>query len=55
MTLPTTDAILRQDGTDIKTLQVKRTPTFFVNGKPLRSFGRRQLEELVRSEAVASN
>jgi protein-disulfide isomerase len=55
MALPNIDAILRQDGADIMTLQVKKTPTFFVNGKPLSTFGRLQLEELVRSEAVASN
>lgn len=41
-TQPITDA-LKQDMADIRTVGVKQTPTFFVNGKPLPSFGVRQL------------
>jgi len=55
MSLPSITALLNQDIADAKTVRVQGTPTFFVNGKPLPSFGRRQLEELVRSEVVASN
>lgn len=45
--------VLRQDAADIRSLNVKQTPTFFVNGKSLQSFGRRQLADLVRSEVEA--
>lgn len=44
------DAVLRADMEDLDTLGVKRTPTFFVNGEPLTSFGPDQLVELVQSE-----
>jgi protein-disulfide isomerase len=46
--------VLEQDTADIKTAAVKTTPTFFVNGKPLPSFGPKQLAELVRAEVEAS-
>jgi len=55
MSLPGIDAILRQDMADVKAFNVRGTPTFFVNGKPLPSFGRQQLQDFVRSEVVASN
>ena len=42
--------IIQQDLADAKTLNVKKTPGFFVNGKPLTSFGYKQLQELVESE-----
>jgi protein-disulfide isomerase len=44
------DTVLRTDMEDLETLGVKRTPTFFVNGKSLPSFGPDQLVELVQSE-----
>ncbi|MDX1706625.1 DsbA family protein [Pseudidiomarina sp.] len=47
---PEIDAVLQTDMADIKTLNVRGTPTFFVNGKPLPSFGSDQLLQLVRSE-----
>jgi protein-disulfide isomerase len=47
-------AILDQDAADVKTLQIGQTPTFFVNGKPLKEFGAQQLYELVRSEVEAA-
>jgi protein-disulfide isomerase len=52
-----TDAMLRQEGEDLVALQVARTPTFFVNGKPLTEFGAEQLMSLVSAEvkAVAPN
>ena len=42
--------LIQQDLTDAKTLNVRKTPGFFVNGKPLPSFGRKQLQELLESE-----
>jgi protein-disulfide isomerase len=55
MSLPGIDAILRQDTADVMTFKVRGTPTFFVNGKSLPSFGRQPLLDLVRSEVLASN
>jgi protein-disulfide isomerase len=45
--------IIRQDMADAETLGVHKTPSFFVNGKPLQSFGYRQLKALVGSEVAA--
>jgi protein-disulfide isomerase len=42
--------LIKQDLADAKTLNVRKTPGFFVNGKPLASFGRKQLQELIDSE-----
>ena len=42
--------IINQDLADATTLNVRKTPGFFVNGKPLSSFGYQQLQELVESE-----
>ncbi len=53
MLAPEISAVLNQDLADIRALGVRRTPTFFVNGKPLPSFGARQLQDLVRSEVEA--
>ena len=47
---PEITKIIQQDLEDAKTLNVRKTPGFFVNGKPLPSFGYRQLQELVDSE-----
>lgn len=44
------DAVLQADMEDLETLDVKRTPTFFVNGKPLPTFGPDELAQLVQSE-----
>jgi protein-disulfide isomerase len=46
--------ILQQDMVDAKTLGARKTPTFFVNGKPLPSFGVPQLQALVASEVAAN-
>ncbi len=46
-------AILRQDMQDAQTLGVRRTPAFFVNGKPLMDFGHDQLRQLVQAEIAA--
>jgi len=48
------DAFLRQEAADVKQANVRQTPTFFVNGKPLPSFGADQLLALVRSEVEAA-
>jgi protein-disulfide isomerase len=42
--------ILETDKADLVTLRVSQTPEFFVNGKPLPSFGEQQLRELVNAE-----
>lgn len=42
--------VLRQDIEDLKAVKLNRTPTFFVNGKPLIEFGREQLAALVKAE-----
>ena len=47
---PEIAAIIQQDLADVKTLNVRKTPGFFVSGKPLPSFGYKQLQELVESE-----
>ena len=50
MTDPAIAKIIEQDLADAKVLNVTKTPGFFVNGKPLTSFGREQLQRLVESE-----
>ncbi len=42
--------LIKQDLADAKTLNVRKTPGYFVNGKPLPSFGHKQLQKLVESE-----
>lgn len=51
--MPGTVARLNQDAADVEAVGVRQTPTFFVNGKPLRQFGAQQLFELVKSEVEA--
>ena len=47
---PAIEKIIARDLADAKTLNVRKTPGFFVNGKPLEPFGREQLYQLIRSE-----
>ncbi len=47
---PEIEAVLKQDVADVTTMAVAKTPTFFVNGKPLTEFGPDQLLALVQSE-----
>lgn len=47
---PEVAAALQQDVEDLTALEVTRTPTFFVNGRGLPSFGREQLLALVAQE-----
>ena len=41
---------IEQDKKDSIFLKVSATPEYFVNGRPLPSFGRQQLAELIRQE-----
>jgi 2-hydroxychromene-2-carboxylate isomerase len=50
MKKPEIDALIKQDIADTKTLGVKATPEFFVNGKPLLKFGFKELQALIESE-----
>ncbi len=51
---PAIAKLIEQDIADAKTLNVRKTPGYFVNGKPLQNFGSQQLLELIRSELSAS-
>ena len=46
--------LIEQDLADAKSLNVQKTPGFIVNGKPLQTFGYRQLQELIQSELNAA-
>lgn len=50
MQKPGMQALLQQDIEDLSALQVNKTPTFFVNGRSLPSFGPEQLAALVTQE-----
>ena len=50
MNNPEFERRIEQDLADAKTLDVRKTPGFFVNGKPLTSFGYPQLRQLIESE-----
>ena len=52
--LPEVAALLAQDAKDVQAVNLRGTPTFFVNGKPLTEFGPQQLYELVTSEVMAA-
>ena len=41
---------IEKDRNDSILLKVVKTPTYFVNGRPLPSFGAQQLADLVREE-----
>jgi protein-disulfide isomerase len=51
---PAIAKIIEQDLADAKALNVLKTPGFFVNGKPLQTFGSQQLQDLILSEIRAS-
>ncbi len=46
--------LIEQDLADAQTLNVRKTPGFFVNGRPLQPFGYRQLLQLVQEEIKAN-
>ncbi|MHB2268008.1 DsbA family protein [Aliihoeflea sp. PC F10.4] len=48
------DAVLEQDLADVQSNNVRQTPTFFVNGRLLKSFGPQQLYDLVREEVESA-
>jgi protein-disulfide isomerase len=50
---PAIERIIEQDMADAKALNVQKTPEFFVNGKPLQSFGYEQLRTLIFTELEA--
>jgi len=50
MNAPAVSRRMEQDMGDAKALGVAQTPEFFVNGRPLPSFGLEQLQELVGEE-----
>ncbi len=52
MNKPEIDYIINQDEQDLKTLNIRGTPTFFVNGKPLAEFGIPYLRDLVEKEVA---
>lgn len=47
MTSPEIASVIAQDVADAKALKVTKTPEFFVNGKPLPTFGFEELKRLV--------
>lgn len=51
---PVAVAALQQDVAALTALKIQRTPTFFVNGKPLVDFGIEQLKALVAKEVAAA-
>ena len=54
MTSPEVQRVITQDLRDANTLGVTQTPEYFVNGKPLPSFGWEPLQQLVTSELAAT-
>jgi len=54
MNAPEIARLIAQDIADAKVLNVKATPEYFVNGRPLPSFGYEQLKALVQDELAMS-
>lgn len=50
MRLPEIDERIRRDRMDAMTVKVTATPEYYVNGRPLPSFGEQQLRGLIREE-----
>jgi protein-disulfide isomerase len=51
---PALDSLIQQDLADAATLGIRKTPGYLVNGKPLPSFGLKQLWNLVEAEIAAN-
>lgn len=51
---PAMSVALIQDSADVRSVGVRQTPTFFVNGKPLIVFSAQSLQDMVRSEVEAA-
>lgn len=54
MNSPEIVRLISQDIEDARALKVTKTPEYFVNGRPLPSFGYEQLRELVESELTTA-
>ena len=54
MLSPEVVAVVNQDVADVQTVGVRQTPTFFVNGKPLKPFGEAPFRALVAAEVAAA-
>ena len=52
---PAIDAVLAQDAADVAAVGVQRTPTFFVDGRPLMRFGAEELTDMVRLQVEAKS
>ena len=52
---PEIDAVLAQDAADVAAVGVQRTPTFFVDGRPLMRFGADELKDMVRLQVEATS
>ncbi len=48
MAKPVMDDMLKQDMSDLNALQVSQTPTFYINGQPLKTFGEAALRDAVK-------
>ena len=55
LTAPDLKQVVAQDLTDANTLGVSQTPEYFVNARPLPSFGFEQLQQLVREELTGAH
>lgn len=55
MQAPEIARAIAQDVADAKTLKVTKTPEYFVNGRPLPSFGYEQLRDLVQEELLSTS
>ncbi|WP_373974297.1 thioredoxin domain-containing protein [Chitinibacter sp. SCUT-21] len=53
MQSPAVQAIVQQDIADAQALGVNKTPSYYVNGQPLQSFGYQQLENLINQALAA--
>lgn len=51
---PEMDAVLQQERRDLMDLKIEKTPTFFVNGEGLSTFGAEPLAALVASKVAAA-
>ena len=52
VTDPKITSLIQQDLADAASLEVSKTPSFFVNGKPLVRFGAEELKALVKDEVA---
>ncbi len=50
---PSIVALMKQDAQDLASLKINKTPSFFINGKPLTEFGPNQLRAQVEKEISA--